>query len=151
MLVKIKKLKSNAIIPTRMSNAAAGYDLYACLDKDITIFPRSGTALIPTGISIQIPEGYEAQIRPRSGIAFKYSVTVLNAPATIDSDYRGELQVLLINHNIQYQFLVQDGMRIAQLVIAKHESPEFDLVEDLDNTERNINGFGSTGIKINLL
>jgi dUTP pyrophosphatase len=145
MLVKIKKLDPKAIIPTRMHDADAGYDLYACIDKDIIIFPRSNTALIPTGIAIQLPEGYEAQIRPRSGLALNYTVTVLNAPATIDSNYRGEIKVLLVNHDHIHGIRIENGMRIAQLVIAKYESPKFDIVDELDDTERGTNGFGSTG------
>jgi dUTP pyrophosphatase len=145
MIVKIKKLNLKAIIPTRMHDADAGCDLCACIDEEITISPN-GSALIPTGIAIHIPEGHEGQIRPRSGLAAKYKVTVLNAPGTVDSGFLGEIKVILINHNCSDKFVITNGMRIAQLIIAKCEKVDFELVSDLDETDRNTNGFGSTGI-----
>jgi len=144
MLVKIKKVSENAILPARMTKGSAGFDLYSCISGMFSILPNGGVTLIPTGIALQIPEGYEAQLRPRSGLAMKECITILNAPATIDSDYRGEIQVLLINHGNNL-FYVEHGMRIAQLIIAKCEQPDFEVVSELDNTERDINGFGSTG------
>ena len=147
MLVKVKKFNEKAILPTRMTKQSAGFDLYACIEKPITILYDGGVQLISTGIGIQLPEGYEAQIRPRSGLALKYGVTVLNAPGTIDADYRNEIKVILINHSQSTNFTIENGMRIAQMVIAKHESPELELVDELNDTERGTNGFGSTGTK----
>jgi dUTP pyrophosphatase len=153
MLVKIKKVSENAILPARMTKGSAGFDLYAFIQNPITIYSRDDLfrirnepVLIPTGISIQLPEGYEAQLRPRSGLALKHGITILNTPATIDADYRGEIKVLLINHG-RHDFVIENGQRIAQLIISKCEQPDFEVVSELDSTERNIDGFGSTGIK----
>ena len=143
MVVKVKKISENAIVPSKMTSGSAGYDLYS--NEFITIFPGT-RLLIHTGISLELPEGYEAQIRPRSGLALKYGITVLNTPATIDSDYRGEIQVLLINLGSE-KFTIDEGMRIAQLVISKCESTEFEVVNELTESKRSSNGFGSTGIK----
>ena len=103
-------------------------------------------ALVPLGVSMQLPEGYEAQVRPRSGLALKHGITVLNSPGTIDADYRGELGVLLINLSTE-PFVIEAGERIAQMVIARHEQGEFCLVEELDETERGEGGYGHTGVK----
>lgn len=140
------KLLDNTLSSDNLSYAtkgSAGIDLRANNDQDIIIKSNS-TKLIPTGIAIALPEGYEAQIRPRSGLALKKSVTVLNSPGTIDSDYRGEVGVILINHG-KDDFIVTKGQRIAQMVIAKYEYVNFDYVDNLDETSRGEGGFGSTG------
>jgi dUTP pyrophosphatase len=128
-----------------MSAGASGFDLVACNTELIKILPGK-TALIPTGVAVQIPEGFEGQIRPRSGLAFKDSVTVLNAPGTIDSDYRGEILVLLINHG-EDVFYVGREKRIAQLVIVPISTAELEQVDSLDDSVRDEKGFGSTGCK----
>lgn len=146
MKVKIFK-KSEAIMPCRQTELSAGYDLYACLDKSCCIEANGGRALIPTGIYLQLPEGFEAQIRPRSGLAYKNGVTVLNSPGTIDADYRGEVGVVLINHGNE-PFIVSHGDRIAQMIIAKFETVNFEFVEDINDlsaTDRGSGGFGHTG------
>jgi dUTP pyrophosphatase len=125
------------------TEGSAGMDLRAANENDILI-PKGKTALIPTGIAIALPLGYEAQVRPRSGLALKKSVTVLNTPGTVDSDYRGEVGVILINHG-EEDFVVKKGERIAQMVIAKYEFAELEFVRDLSETERGEGGFGSTG------
>lgn len=130
-------------LPSYATEHSAGMDLTAALEEAIEI--GSGErALIPTGISIALPDGYEAQIRPRSGLAVKNGVTVLNAPGTIDADYRGEIKVILINHG-QEAFTIERGMRIAQMVIAKHANVSWKVVKSLEETERGEGGFGSTG------
>ena len=143
--LKIKKLKKNTTveIPQYMSDGASGLDLCVSLDDDITLAPLE-RALVPTGISISIPRGYEAQIRPRSGLAIKHGVTVLNTPGTIDADYRGEIKVILINLS-KNEFIIKNGERICQMVIANHEITEWIEVKDLNNTERGDVGFGHTG------
>jgi dUTP pyrophosphatase len=118
-------------------------DLTAALEEAIEIAPGD-RALIPTGLSIALPEGYEAQIRPRSGLAIKHGVTVLNTPGTVDADYRGEIKVILINHGRE-PFIIERGMRIAQMVVEKFETVEWDIVKTLDETDRGDGGFGSTG------
>jgi dUTP pyrophosphatase len=120
-------------------------DLRANLDAPITLHPME-RRLIPTGLHIALPEGYEAQVRPRSGLALKHGLTVLNTPGTIDADYRGEIGVVLINLS-QEDFVVNDGERIAQMVIARHEQGDFVVVEQLDETERGEGGYGHTGVK----
>ena len=120
-------------------------DLRANIDAPVTLKPLE-RRLIPTGLHIALPAGYEAQVRPRSGLALKKGVTVLNAPGTVDADYRGDIGVVLINLS-QEDFVVEDGERIAQLVIARHEKAEFELVEVLDETERGEGGYGHTGTK----
>ena len=122
---------------------AAGMDLRAQLDEPIVLQPLQ-RHLIPTGLFIELPAGYEAQVRPRSGLAFKYGITVLNSPGTIDADYRGELKVILINLG-QEPFEIRDGERIAQLVVAAHEQVQWELTETLATSERGAGGFGSTG------
>lgn len=139
------KLENNAKLPIYSSEQAAGADICACLVSPMVIKPGEWD-LVPTGISIELPVGYEAQIRPRSGLAAKKGITVLNSPGTIDSDYRGEIKVILINHS-KVPFEINNGDRIAQMVIAKHEVASFDVVFDLNDTERGEGGFGSTGIK----
>jgi dUTP pyrophosphatase len=130
-------------LPSYATILSAGMDLRAHLSKKIILEPMQ-RLLVSTGLFIALPAGYEAQIRPRSGLAFKYGVTVLNSPGTIDADYRGELKVLLINLS-QQAFEINDGERIAQLVIAKHETINWTLVDALDDTQRGAGGFGSTG------
>jgi len=130
-------------LPTYATEKSAGMDLTAALEEAIEIGPGD-RALIPTGLSIALPEGYEAQIRPRSGLAIKHGVTVLNTPGTIDADYRGEISVILINHG-QQAFTIERGMRIAQMVVEKYETVNWDVVKELDETQRGEGGFGSTG------
>lgn len=130
-------------LPTYATEQSAGMDLSAALEEAIEIGPGE-RALIPTGLSIALPAGYEAQIRPRSGLALKHGVTVLNAPGTIDADYRGEIKVILANLGTE-PFTVERGMRIAQMVIAKHANVEWEVVKDLQESERGEGGFGSTG------
>lgn len=130
-------------LPTYATAQSAGMDLTAALEEAIEMGPGE-RALIPTGVSIALPPGYEAQIRPRSGLAVKHGVTVLNTPGTIDADYRGEIKVVLINHG-QEDFTVERGMRIAQMVIARHANVTWKVVKTLNETERGEGGFGSTG------
>jgi dUTP diphosphatase len=132
-------------LPTYATALSAGMDLRANIDADITLMPLQ-RQLVPTGLHIALPEGYEAQIRPRSGLALKHGITVLNTPGTVDADYRGELMVLLVNFSSE-PFTVKDGERIAQMVIAKHENVCFELVDTLDETERGTGGYGHTGLK----
>lgn len=131
-------------LPKYQTVHSAGVDLTANLETPLELEPQ-GRALVPTGISIQLPEGHEAQIRPRSGLAIKHGIGLLNSPGTIDADYRGEIKVILVNHSNQ-PFMVEDGMRIAQMVVAKYERVNFETAESLDTTERGSGGFGHTGI-----
>jgi dUTP pyrophosphatase len=131
--------------PSYQTEQSAGMDLYANLSQPITLRPLQ-RALIPTGLFMALPKGYEAQVRPRSGLAFKKGITVLNSPGTIDADYRGEIGVILVNLSND-DFVVEDGERIAQMVIAKHEQAEWIEVQELSATERGAGGFGSTGVK----
>ncbi|MCB1212946.1 MAG: dUTP diphosphatase [Chlamydiia bacterium] len=135
--------KNPKLIPFYASHGAAGADVRAFLDEPVTISPGS-CALIPTGLFFAIPEGYEIQVRPRSGLALKEQVTVLNTPGTIDSDYRGELCVILMNHG-KKDFIVEPSMRVAQIIVAPVVQAEFTCVEELDETVRGANGFGHTG------
>src|SRR6056300_952334 len=130
-------------LPQFKTAQSAGMDLRANIDTPVVLQPGD-RALIPTGIHMALPEGFEAQIRPRSGLAYKHGVTVLNSPGTIDADYRGDVGVLLINHGKE-PFTVEDGMRIAQMVIAKYSHFEWNPVDDLERTARGAGGFGSTG------
>lgn len=132
-------------LPAYATSQSAGMDIRANIDSPITLHPME-RKLIPTGLRIAIPAGYECQVRPRSGLALKHGITVLNTPGTIDADYRGEVGVLLINLS-QEDFVINDGERIAQLVFASHEQCEFSLVEALDETERGEGGYGHTGKK----
>lgn len=131
-------------LPQRMSAGASGYDLHAALDEAVTLLPGE-RRLIPTGLKIQLPEGYEAQVRPRSGLALKHGLTVLNAPGTIDSDYRGEIGVLLINLG-QEPVTVRRGDRIAQLVVQPVKDVQWRVVDELTDTERGSGGFGHSGV-----
>ncbi len=130
-------------LPAYATPQSAGMDIRANLQEPVTLQPLQ-RALVPTGLRMALPQGYEAQIRPRSGLALKHGITVLNTPGTIDADYRGEVGVILINLS-QEPFVIQDGERIAQMVIARHEQPEVELVEELDETLRGEGGFGHTG------
>ena len=132
-------------LPAYATAQSAGMDLRANLDAPITLHPME-RRLIPTGLHIALPEGYEAQVRPRSGLALKHGLTVLNAPGTIDADYRGEVGVVLINLSAD-DFVINDGERIAQLVIAHYEQADLVVVEELDETERGEGGYGHTGVK----
>ena len=144
--MKIKIInKSKHSLPSYATYASAGMDLKANLNSPIVLKTLERT-LVPTGLFVELPVGYEAQIRPRSGLAFKNGVTVLNSPGTIDADYRGEAKVILVNLS-KDEFTIQDGERIAQMVIAKHEQAEWIEVEELLETERGTGGFGSTGKK----
>ena len=139
--------KSKHDLPKYQTELSAGMDLYANIDEPITLKPLERT-LVKTGLFISLPKGYEAQIRPRSGLAFKNGITVLNTPGTIDADYRGEIGVILVNLSSQ-DFTVNDGDRIAQMVIAKHETATWEAVENLDETNRGEGGFGSSGVSKN--
>lgn len=132
-------------LPEYATSQSAGLDLRANLEESFTLKPME-RKLVPTGLHIALPEGYEAQVRPRSGLAFKKGVTVLNAPGTIDADYRGDIGVILINMSNE-DFVVDDGERIAQLVIAKYDQAEWISVSELSETNRGEGGFGSTGVK----
>lgn len=132
-------------LPKYATINSAGMDLRANIEEPIVLKPME-RRLIPTGLYMALPQGFEAQIRPRSGLAFKKGITVLNSPGTIDSDYRGELMVLLINLSTE-EFIVNNGERIAQMVIAKHEKAEFTVVTELDDTERGAGGWGHTGVR----
>ena len=144
MKVKVVN-KGHQPLPQYATPQSAGMDLRANLDEPVTLQPME-RRLIPTGLYIALPPGYEAQVRPRSGLALKKGITVLNSPGTIDADYRGEIGVLLINLS-QEPFIVNDGERIAQMVIARHEQGLFEEVEVLDVTERGEGGYGHTGVK----
>ena len=144
MIIKIVN-KSDHQLPGYETPSSAGMDLRANLDKPVVLKPLE-RAIIKTGLYIELPMGYEAQVRPRSGLAAKKGITVLNAPGTIDADYRGEIGVILVNLSHE-DFTVENGTRIAQLVIAKHEWAEWELAEVLSETKRGEGGFGSTGIK----
>ena len=137
--------KSKHELPHYSTPASAGMDLRANITESITLKTLE-RKIIKTGIFMQLPIGYEAQVRPRSGLAFKKGVTVLNSPGTIDADYRGEVGVILINLSSQ-DFVIKDGERIAQMVISKHESIKWELVNSIDVSERGSGGFGSTGVE----
>ena len=142
-MIKIQVVnRGHQQLPAYATPQSAGMDLRANLDAPITLHPME-RRLIPTGLHIALPEGYEAQVRPRSGLALKHGLTVLNTPGTIDADYRGEIGVVLINLS-QEDFVVNDGERIAQMVIARHEQGDFVVVEQLDETERGEGGYGHT-------
>jgi len=144
MQVYIKRIQAFDLpLPCYMTAGAAGVDLYAAVEKDLTIAPGQ-RVLIPTGIAIALPENYEAQIRPRSGLALKYGLTLLNTPGTIDWDYRGEIKVIVINLGDK-EYILQRGVRIAQMVFQPVEKAELVEIEVLDETARGIGGFGHTG------
>ena len=145
-MVQVKVInKGSQPLPAYATTQSAGMDLRADIDCPITLKPME-RRLIPTGLYIALPKGYEAQVRPRSGLALKHGITVLNTPGTIDADYRGELMVLLINFSAE-DFIINAGERIAQMVIARHEQAAFVEVDILDETERGAGGYGHTGVK----
>ena len=145
-MIQVKVInKGKQPLPAYATTQSAGMDLRANIDSPITLKPME-RRLIPTGLYIALPKGYEAQVRPRSGLALKHGNTVLNTPGTIDADYRGELMVLLINFSAE-DFIINAGYRIAQIVIARHEQASFVEVDILDETERGAGGYGHTGVK----
>ena len=142
--MKVKVInRSGMELPHYATPLSAGMDLRAAMEQSITLAPLE-RALVPTGLFVELPEGYEMQIRPRSGLAAKFGISVLNSPGTIDADYRGEVKVILVNLSNE-PFVVNPGERIAQMVVARYEKVEWDEVEVLDETERGAGGFGSTG------
>ena len=146
MGIKVKIVNKSAYpVPAYATELSAGMDLKANITEPVTIASLE-RAMVPTGIYIELPEGYEAQIRPRSGLAAKFGVTVANAPGTVDADYRGEVKVILVNLS-KDPFVINPGERVAQMVIAKYEKIEWEEVEELGDTERGDGGFGSTGRK----
>jgi dUTP pyrophosphatase len=142
MVIKIVN-RSNNPLPEYSTEMSAGMDLRAFLDEPVVLKPME-RKLIPTGLFIELPRGYEAQIRPRSGLAIKKGITVLNTPGTIDADYRGEIRVILVNLSTE-EFVIENGERICQMVIAAHETVKWNRVEELNETERGAGGFGHTG------
>lgn len=132
-------------LPAYATSQSAGMDLRANIEEPIVLGPMQ-RVLVPTGLHIALPAGYEAQVRPRSGLALRHGITVLNTPGTIDADYRGEVMVLLVNFSAE-DFVINDGERIAQMVIARYEQAVFEEVEVLDETERGTGGYGHTGVK----
>ena len=143
--MKIKIInKSKHALPKYQTTLSAGMDLYANIEESVTLKPLE-RKLISTGLLIELPQGFEAQIRPRSGLAIKNGITVLNTPGTIDADYRGEIGVILVNLSAE-PFTINDGDRIAQMIIAKHETAVWEEVTELDETDRGAGGFGSTSI-----
>jgi dUTP pyrophosphatase len=142
MKVKIIN-KSKHALPAYETTASAGMDLRANLEESITLSPLE-RAMVPTGLFIELPIGFEAQVRPRSGLAWKHGLSVLNSPGTIDADYRGEIKVVLVNLSNE-SFEIKDGERIAQMVVAAHSRVEWDAVDSLEETQRGAGGFGSTG------
>lgn len=145
MKINFQLLRKNAVTPKYQSNGAAGFDFAATIDQKVEIPPQQ-IAKIPTGIAVEIPRGYEIQIRPRSGLAFNFQVAPVNSPGTIDSDFRGEIIIGLENRGAK-TFIVEPGMRIAQGILAKYEIAEFSEKKNLSETARSANGFGSTGVK----
>ena len=145
-MVKIKIVnRGRQQLPAYATELSAGMDLRANIDESITLNPME-RRIIPTGPYMALPPGYEAQVRPRSGLALMHGITVLNSPGTIDADYRGEIGVLLVNRSNE-PFVIIEGERIAQMVIARHEQGQFDVVDELDQTERGEGGYGHTGVK----
>ncbi|QWV92227.1 dUTP diphosphatase [Geomonas oryzisoli] len=140
--IRIKRLRSTPL-PCYMTEQAAGVDLHAALEEDFVLHPGE-RALVPTGLSVEIPPGFEAQVRPRSGLALRHGIALVNSPGTIDADYRGEIGVIVINHGNE-PFAIKDGERIAQMVFARCERAEFIEVDELGETERGAGGFGHTG------
>ena len=144
-IIQIKKLSNSVLIPKYETPGSSGMDIAACTEKNIIINPGE-KAIVPTGFSIAIPRGYEVQIRPRSGLAAKKNITVLNTPGTIDADYRGEIKVILINLGKEI-FVIENGERIAQMVVCPIVQANLEEVKELSDTERGSGGFGSTGTK----
>jgi dUTP pyrophosphatase len=145
--VQVKRLSHgmDLPLPAYMSEHAAGMDIYAAVNPEI-IIPPGEWKLVPTGISVALPDGYEAQVRPRSGLALKQGISILNTPGTVDADYRGEVGVILMNHS-QENLVIKRGDRIAQMIVNKVERIQFEEVKELAETKRNSGGFGHTGVK----
>jgi dUTP pyrophosphatase len=141
--LRVKRLRAGAALPLRMSEHAAGFDVSAAVDTPVILAPGE-IRLIPCGFAMALPPGYEAQMRPRSGLAVRHGLSMINTPGTIDADYRGEVQVAAVNHGHE-PFTVQPGMRIAQMVIQRVPPVELEEVADLDDTQRGAGGFGHTG------
>lgn len=144
MKVQIKKLRKDTVLPTYQTEHSAGMDLTACIDEPVVIASH-GRVIVPTGLAVSLPSGYEAQIRGRSGMAAKFGVMPANGVGTIDADYRGEVGVILLNTSDE-PFTVEPGMRVAQMVIARYEKVSWDEVAILDETKRGAGGYGSTGV-----
>ena len=144
MKIAVQRLATDLPLPAYATAGSAGLDLLAAIERDV-VLPPGGFAAIPTGIALALPAGYEAQVRPRSGLALRHGITVLNAPGTVDSDYRGEIAAILINHG-KTEFTVSRGMKVAQLVVAQHVRAEWQETDTLGHTERAAGGFGSTGM-----
>lgn len=144
--IKIKKINKNAILPEYQTEYSAGMDLHACIDEPIILQPL-GRIMVPTGIAIELPFGFEAQVRARSGLSIKHGITMVNGIGTVDSDYRGELSVLVVNLGNE-SFTIESGMRIAQVVITRYEHIVWDQVESLSKTKRGSGAYGSTGTKV---
>jgi dUTP pyrophosphatase len=145
MKLKIKKLNERAVVPKYETEGAAGCDLSVLIDTDKEVLKKGEIKLFRTGLAMALERGYEAQIRSRSGLSLKRGVIVLNAPGTIDSDYRGEIGLIVANLGSE-DFVVENGMRLAQMVLTKYETPNIEVVDDLDKTERGDGAFGSTGM-----
>ena len=146
IIMEIKVInKGRQPLPEYATSLSAGLDLRADIEKPVTLLPME-RKLVGTGLYMALPPGFEAQVRPRSGLALKHGITVLNTPGTIDADYRGEIKVLLVNLSNE-PFVINEGERIAQMVVARHEHAEFTLVSELDETERGAGGYGHTGVK----
>jgi len=143
MKIDVVKLREDAVLPEYQTSGAAGADLHACIDEPIVLQPLE-RRMIPTGLAMSIPEGFEVQIRARSGMSIKHGITMVNGIGTIDADYRGEVGVLAINLG-QEAFTVEPGMRIAQMVVARYETTGWNVVEALDETDRGAGGYGSSG------
>lgn len=146
IVVRFRKTNPDVILPQYETKGASGCDVRAFLPEGPLVIPSGEWRLVSTGLCPEIPLGYEIQVRPRSGLAFRNGVTCLNTPGTVDSDYRGEIKVNLINHS-KTDFVVENGMRIAQFVIAKVENASFEVSDELSSSERGEGGFGSTGVK----
>ena len=148
LIIRISRIEVDACdipLPRYATDGSSGMDIHAAVLAEITIDPGE-TALVPTGLRVEIPQGYEAQVRPRSGLAYKYGVTVLNTPGTIDADYRGEIKVLLVNLSGQ-AFVIANGERIAQMIVTAHARVDWEISNTLAETIRGIGGFGHTGTK----
>ena len=146
IVVRFSKTNPDVTLPEYETKGASGCDVRAFLPEGPLVIPSGEWRLVPTGLCPEIPLGYEIQVRPRSGLAYRNGITCLNTPGTVDSDYRGEIKVNLINHS-KTDFVVENGMRIAQFVIAKVENASFEVSDDLSQSERGEGGFGSTGVK----
>ena len=145
MEVKVKKLNPKATLPSYQTEHAAAMDVHACIDEPMILQPLE-RAMVPTGLAFEIPEGYEMQVRARSGLSIKHGITMVNGVGTIDADYRGELNILVINLG-QDAFEIEPNMRIAQLLVTKYDKVSWQLTESLSETDRGSGGFGSTGIQ----